>query len=664
MIKKLSFRTFLLLFSMVLCIFLLMEVLVLAAPYDGDVFELMQPDNTYVKVKVWGDEFYQHVESLDGYTLCRDGKTGWICYAKLNSTASDFVTSGIVYNGTDFLQLIGYEQNVVHKSIKKGIKLDAKHVKAKTDAVRRSFATADVNESDSSAQFLPPDLAGAAPPPTVRGLTLLINFPDNTSSISKTEIENMINMPGYTGYSNNGSVRDYFYDVSGGNLNYTNYVAEFYTARYAKSYYNDPNVAVGIRAQELIKEALQSLEQRGFDFSSLTSDGGDVIALNCLYAGNPDVGWAQGLWPHAYYLTSPVSYDGVRLYRYQISNIGTSLSIGTFCHENGHMVCKWPDLYDYGSDSKGIGKFCIMSGSGGTNPAAPNPYLRNVISGWGTVTTLNNLSSQVTLQSNSINSYRYNGAASNEFFMVESLRKTGRYAGIPDEGLAIWHVDVNGSNDNQQMTSTSHYKVSLEQADGRFDMEYNRNSGDSTDLFDAGSYSQFNNTTTPNSKLWNGASSNLSISNISSVGTSMSCTIGSGSSTQTVATPSFNPPAGTYQSAQTVAISCATSGATIRYTLNGAEPTSSSAQYYGPITVSVSTTIKAKAFMTGMSDSITASAMYTIGGGGTTNTWAPNTPYAVGDVVTYNGSSYRCVIAHTSLVGWEPPNVPALWKLI
>jgi len=32
-----------------------------------------------------------------------------------------------------------------------------------------------------------------------------------------------------------------------------------------------------------------------------------------------------------------------------------------------------------------------------------------------------------------------------------------------------------------------------------------------------------------------------------------------------------------------------------------------------------------------------------------------------GDVVTYNGRLYRCWQSHTSIAGWEPPNVPALW---
>jgi predicted carbohydrate-binding protein with CBM5 and CBM33 domain len=42
-------------------------------------------------------------------------------------------------------------------------------------------------------------------------------------------------------------------------------------------------------------------------------------------------------------------------------------------------------------------------------------------------------------------------------------------------------------------------------------------------------------------------------------------------------------------------------------------------------------------------------------------TWAAYTPYAIGAQVTYNGLSYRCRQAHTSLPGWEPPNAAALW---
>ncbi len=45
--------------------------------------------------------------------------------------------------------------------------------------------------------------------------------------------------------------------------------------------------------------------------------------------------------------------------------------------------------------------------------------------------------------------------------------------------------------------------------------------------------------------------------------------------------------------------------------------------------------------------------------------WADGIDYVMGDEVTYpdeNGALYICLQAHTSLVGWEPPNVPALWQ--
>lgn len=41
--------------------------------------------------------------------------------------------------------------------------------------------------------------------------------------------------------------------------------------------------------------------------------------------------------------------------------------------------------------------------------------------------------------------------------------------------------------------------------------------------------------------------------------------------------------------------------------------------------------------------------------------WDTDTVYAVGDRRQFNDLLYRCVQAHTSQEGWEPPNVPALW---
>jgi hypothetical protein len=42
--------------------------------------------------------------------------------------------------------------------------------------------------------------------------------------------------------------------------------------------------------------------------------------------------------------------------------------------------------------------------------------------------------------------------------------------------------------------------------------------------------------------------------------------------------------------------------------------------------------------------------------------WVPNADYLAGARVVYAGVEYRCVQGHTSLTGWDPPAVPALWQ--
>ena len=78
------------------------------------------------------------------------------------------------------------------------------------------------------------------------------------------------------------------------------------------------------------------------------------------------------------------------------------------------------------------------------------------------------------------------------------------------------------------------------------------------------------------------------------------------------ATPVLSLASGTYNSAQTVTIADATSGAVIYYTTNGSTPTTSSAKYSGPITVSTTETVNAVALATGYLTSPLASATYTI----------------------------------------------------
>ncbi|MEE9587700.1 MAG: hypothetical protein V3V97_06740, partial [Hyphomicrobiaceae bacterium] len=88
---------------------------------------------------------------------------------------------------------------------------------------------------------------------------------------------------------------------------------------------------------------------------------------------------------------------------------------------------------------------------------------------------------------NSFTTYRHSHPSNpKEFFLIESRIKSGRNDYIPDEGLLIWHIDEDGSNENEQMTPAQHYLVSVEQADGQFHLEMGNNRGGSGDLFHRG----------------------------------------------------------------------------------------------------------------------------------------------------------------------------------
>lgn len=546
----------------------LLPLAVFGAIYDGQQMELTQPDGKVIIVRGYGDEFYGRFESLDGFTLVRDSNTGEMVYAVLSDDASEFVPTDVVYdhrkptdpNHPSFDAIMRARQRVADKSngkakgrgpiLGKHIDLDKKVIAQKQKQRRKELGLniygLPIEEGGTGAIEAPAPEA-APGPEQILGLTILVDFSDEPGSIPASDVDDFCNKPDYNINGNNGSVRDYFYYMSGGKLVYTNIVTAYVRVPNTKAYYRegsngDCTDGYGYTRQ-LVKDAITEAVNQGYDFSKLTREGTNdrVKCLNIMYAGGTDsCGWAKGLWPHRSSISNWTSPDGTIFHDYQMTNIGTSLIIGTFCHENGHMMCDWADYYDYGNDgvsAKSLGSYCIMSGGNRKNPPPPNPYLR-ISSGWLNPTVINDMTvgTVLTAQEDPFDlsvyptCYKFeNPANDKEYFLIENCQKNGRRVKIPDAGLMIWHVDASPGtkSEYQDMTPEKHYRVSLEQADGLFHLETPGSTGSgANDLFHYGNNNLFSDNTLPDSHWWDGSDSGLYISKISGNSTNMTFAVG------------------------------------------------------------------------------------------------------------------------------------------
>ncbi|MFB7947504.1 M28 family peptidase [Kitasatospora phosalacinea] len=146
-------------------------------------------------------------------------------------------------------------------------------------------------------------------------------------------------------------------------------------------------------------------------------------------------------------------------------------------------------------------------------------------------------------------------------------------------------------------------------------------------------------------------------------------------------TLAVNPSTGTVQagSAASATVATATSSGSaqsVSLTASGApsgttvsfSPSSVTSGGSATLTVSTSSSTPAGTYtitVTGTGTSATHTTGYTLvvnGGGTGSGTWAAGVAYNVGDQVTYNGVSYRCLQGHTSQSTWTPDVVPALWQ--
>jgi immune inhibitor A len=365
---------------------------------------------------------------------------------------------------------------------------------------------------------------------TLRVIVVLVQFSDQAFGSTAAHFNDLFFS---TGVVPNGSVKEYFRDVSGGLIDIAGEVVGPFTLPHTLAWYANGNFGIGrpsgtARANIMAQDAATAANPT-VNFGLYDNDGnGFVDAFIVVHAGSGGevTGNSGDIWSHKWTLPSAMAVDGKQIFAYL--TIPQDAKIGVCAHELGHLLFGFPDLYDTDDTSEGIGKWCLMAGGswngGGDTPAHPSAWCK-ANQGWvsvNNVTGSSTLSIQDVKTSRSVHRLWKNGTGGNEYFLLENRQRVGFDAGLPGDGLLIWHIDEAQPGN----TDENHYKVGLVQADNKRDMELDRNRGDAGDPYPgANGNSNFSGSTAPNSNSYTNQATCVSVTQISASGPTMTAKV-------------------------------------------------------------------------------------------------------------------------------------------
>ncbi|RPI24931.1 MAG: M6 family metalloprotease domain-containing protein, partial [Acidobacteria bacterium] len=436
--------------------------------------------------------------------------------------------------------------------------------------IRTDSGGAITESSEADNEYTRTFTVGEPPWQTRHVLVLMVDFPDKAGTATPQSFRNLL-FALKPPTPATGSLRDYFREVSYGRLDLTGDVNPGVngwirlpqtSAYYAAGCFgiDEGTGCPGYprNAQKMTEDAVAAAAAAGVNFGMYDRDSdGDVDALFIVHAGrggefsnNPNDIWSHFWETRTAVNTGSVNQAGLAVYvseynaQAEFINASGDMTIGPFAHEHGHNL-GLPDLYDLGFDSHGAGVWSLMSagqwnGVWGDSPAHPDAWCKWRM-GWLTPTPVTSTLTNEAISQAETEADVYqllSGDAqtgSGQYFLVENRQKEGFDRGLPGSGLLVWHIDeTRADNDYQWYPGCSNcdgrYKVALEQADGRWDLEKKSNFGDPSDPFPGYCAGQpcrrsLDVSTTPNSNLNSGAPSGVSISAISDPFSTMTATL-------------------------------------------------------------------------------------------------------------------------------------------
>jgi immune inhibitor A len=364
---------------------------------------------------------------------------------------------------------------------------------------------------------------------TLRVIVVLVDFTDKHMTQNASHFKNLFFSQGVIPTK---SVREYYQEVTNGLVDIQGDVVGPFRMPQTLAAYAHGAAGLGNvlpNARTMARDAVIA-SNPSVNFGPFDNNGdGFVDAFIVIHAGSGGevTGNSGDIWSHKWVLDGGArAVDTTKIFGYL--TVPEDCKIGVCAHELGHLLFGFPDLYDTDGTSEGIGNWCLMAagswGGGGDTPCHPSAWCK-ANQGWVSVdnrTANGVVSIHDVKDAHTVYRLWKDGAAGNEYFLVENRQRVRFDASLPGGGLLVWHVDESqGGN-----TDENHYKVALMQADGKRDLEIHHSRGDAGDPYPGSSgNSSFNNTSTPNSKSYAGANTCCAVTGISASGPSMTANL-------------------------------------------------------------------------------------------------------------------------------------------
>lgn len=415
------------------------------------------------------------------------------------------------------------------------------YVRLLADSGRRYVAQRRAQALDgrrSAARRVPMRMPEAAMAKDAHGLIILVNFSDLKFTNTNEYIHDLMNAEGFNLNGATGSARDYFIAQSSGAFQPTFDVVGPVDLDMPYRYYGGNDASGSDRHPDvMIFSAVQQAAESGLDLSRYDLDNDGILDMvYVLYAGfgEADGGDDNTVWPHMWNLQASAQFayqqiDGKRVGLYacsaELRGDGTFSGIGTFCHEYGHCL-GLPDIYDVDySGGYGMGSYDVMSSgsylNNGNTPPNYSGFERYSV-GWMAYDDVT-ASCDVTLSpiGEANRAVRLSSPTHpNEYFVLENRQQTGWDAYLPARGLMITHIDYDEQiwDHNKVNDDKNHQRVKMMAADNVWNA-----STQSGDLYPGLlNNTEFSDTSTPNSNLWDGTRLGKNISQIALMGTDVS----------------------------------------------------------------------------------------------------------------------------------------------